>query len=105
MSSQLQTNLNLIQTEINTKIIPANIKKDITIFGVEGNLAPDKPDQSKTVTPTTSQQVITPDTGYELASVTVNAVTSSIDSNIQAENIKDGVEILGVTGALDIKKR
>ena len=31
-------------------------------------------------------------------SVTVNAVTSSIDPNIQAGNIKSGVTILGVTG-------
>lgn len=62
------------------------------------NVEPDKPDQTKSCTPTTSQQVIEPDTGYELTSVIVNAVTSSIDNNIQPENIKSGVEILGVTG-------
>ena len=32
--------------------------------------------------------------------ITVNPVTSSIDSNIQAGNIKNGVTILGVTGNL-----
>ena len=35
---------------------------------------------------------------YGYSSVTVNAVDSSIDNNIQQENIKEGVTILGVTG-------
>lgn len=55
--------------------------------------------QAKTVTPSTSQQVIIPDGGYlGLNTVTVNAVDSNIDSNIQAENIKSGINILGVDG-------
>lgn len=55
--------------------------------------------QSKTVTPTTSQQLIEPDQQYNaLSSVTVNAVTSAIDNNIQASNIKNGVTILGIQG-------
>lgn len=55
--------------------------------------------QAKTATPTTSQQVIRPDTGYDaLSQVTVGAVTSAIDSNIVAGNIKSGVTILGVEG-------
>ena len=90
-----------IYFERDNKIIPANIKQGVSILGVEGNVVPDKPDQTKTATPTTSQQTITPDTGYELSSVTVNAVTSSIDSNIQAGNIKKDVTILGVTGTLE----
>ena len=32
--------------------------------------------------------------------ITLNPVTSDIDSNIQAGNIKEGIEILGVTGTL-----
>ena len=36
-----------------------------------------------------------------LRKVTIAAVTAAIDSNITAENIKDGVEILGVTGTYD----
>lgn len=35
---------------------------------------------------------------YGYSQVTVNAVDASIDSNIKAENIKHGVQILGVTG-------
>ena len=58
--------------------------------------------QSKTVSPTTSNQTITPDSGYDgLSKVIINAVTSSIDPDIQASNIKKGVEILGVTGTYE----
>lgn len=51
------------------------------------------------VTPTTSQQVITPSEGKNaILKATVAAVTSAIDANIVAGNIKDGVTILGVAG-------
>lgn len=49
-------------------------------------------------TPTTSQQTIP--AGYTSGG-TIGAVTSSIDSNIQAENIKNGVTILGVEGTYE----
>lgn len=54
---------------------------------------------SLNVTPTTSAQTITAPAGTDgYSPVNVSAVTSSIDANIQAGNIKDGVTILGVTG-------
>ena len=57
--------------------------------------------QNKTVTPSKSVQQITADSQYNgLGTVTVNATTSSVDSNIQASNIKNGVTILGVTGSV-----
>lgn len=90
-----------VTAAIDANITQNNIKAGVTILGVQGNLEPDKPDQTKTATPTTSQQVIEPDTGYELVSVTVNAVTSSIDQNITAGNIKKDVTILGVTGTYE----
>ena len=89
-----------VTKDIDTNIQPNNIKQGVTILGVEGNVAPDKPDQSKIVNPTTSQQLITADIGYELAQVTVNAVTSDIDDNIQSGNIKQGITILGIDGSL-----
>lgn len=58
--------------------------------------------QTKTVNPSTVQQVITPDTGYNaLTQVTLNPVTNAIDANITAGNIKKDVTILGVTGTLE----
>ena len=59
------------------------------------------PTEEKTVTPTTSAQTITPTSGKYISKVEVGAVTSAIDSNIVAENIKKDVTILGVTGTLE----
>ena len=58
--------------------------------------------QDKTIVPTTEEQVVTADEGYDgLGTVTVEAVTASIDENIVAENIKKDVEILGVTSSYE----
>lgn len=60
------------------KIIAGNIRQGVTILGVEGTMSgqEDVHAQSKTVTPTTAQQVITPDSpDYNyLTQVTVNAI-------------------------------
>ena len=87
-----------VSNEIDENIQPNNIKLGVSILGVEGNVEPDKPDQTKEVNPSINEQIITADTGYELAEVKVNGVTSEIDENIKPENIKKGVEILGVVG-------
>lgn len=65
------------------------------------NLVPKSNLSDLTITPTTSQQEFNhPDSdGYN--QVDVKAVTSSIDLNIQPENIKKGISILGVTGTLE----
>ena len=55
--------------------------------------------QDKTITPTVEEQIVFPDDNYNgLNKVTINAVTNEIDENIKSENIKKGVDILGVTG-------
>ena len=55
--------------------------------------------QDKTITPKVEEQIIFPDDNYNgLNKVTINAVTNEIDENIKSENIKNGVDILGVTG-------
>lgn len=69
------------------------------ITAVASALVPDYEDIN--VTPTTSEQEITATSGKTLRKVTVAAVTSAIDDNITAGNIKDGVTILGVTGTYD----
>lgn len=90
-----------VTSSIDQNIAAGNIKKDVVILGVtgsyEGGGSPTL--QNKTVTPSTSQQTVQADQGYDgLDTVTVEAVDSSIDSNIQAGNIKSGIQILGVTG-------
>ena len=95
--------LNPVTSSIDENIISSNIKQGVSILGVTGTLETkaDPVLQSKTITPTKLNQTITPDTGYDaLSSVIVNGVTSDIDSNITAGNIKEGVSILGVTGTL-----
>ena len=60
---------------------------------------------SKTFTPSTSQQTWDAQNNTNnlvgLKRVVISPVTSSIDSNIAAGNIKRGISILGVTGTFD----
>ena len=61
-----------------------------------------KPEQTKTATPSLSQQTISSDSGYTLSGVTVEPITSdlltSLDSDFKAENIAEGVNMFGVAG-------
>ena len=65
-----------VTSNIDENIKPLNIRSGITILGVEGNLEPDKPNQSKDVTPTKEEQKIVADAGFELAEVNVKAIPS-----------------------------
>lgn len=58
------------------KIIASNIKSGISILGVTGSYAGEAVTaQAKTATPSTSQQVITPDANYDyLSQVTIDAI-------------------------------
>ena len=97
----LNTKIKSILTEKNTKILPENIKSGVNILGVTGNVIALN-GETKTITPTTSNQTILPSSGKNaITQVNVDAVTSAIDNNIQAANIKSGVTILEVTGTYE----
>lgn len=74
------------------KLIPSNIKSGITILGIEGTYSGEGATaQAKTVTPTTSQQVITPDTNYDyLSQVTLLAIPYTETANTYGTTVTIG---------------
>lgn len=90
-----------VTAAIDSDIQSGNIREGVDILGVTGTYhGPDYNIETVTgVTPLTTAQTVTPSEGYDyLNSVTIEGVTSAIDQNIQAENIKEGITILGVEG-------
>lgn len=101
MADKLIYDLQDIKEDRNTNLLPENLKFGVTCLGITGTLVKLEGEE-RTITPSISEQVITPSEGKNgITSATVNPVTSTIDSNIQAENIKKDISILGVTGTLE----
>lgn len=72
------------------KIVPGNIKQGVSVLGVEGTYSGEGYMlQSKTVTPTASEQTVLPDEGYDyLSSVTVLAIPYT-----ETENAAGGITV------------
>ena len=73
-----------------SKLIPGNIKAGVNVLGVTGTYGGEEiKAQSKSVTPSTSQQTVQPDDGYDyLANVIVAAIPYS-----EAENSAGGTTV------------
>ena len=95
-----QVTVQPVTSAIDSDIISTNIKKGVEILGIEGTFEGDFVFQTKSVSASAAEDlIVTPDSGYDaLEQITVKKITASIDSDIKAENIKNGIEILGVTG-------
>lgn len=65
------------------KLVASNIKAGVVVLGVTGSYSGESVDiQTKTASPSYSQQVITPDTGYDyLSQVTINAISVVYSDN------------------------
>lgn len=91
-------NVAAVTGAIDSNIQPSNIKEGVSILGVDGSVV-ESNETTLSVTPTTSVQSLTPSSPYTgFNEVSVSAVTSSVDANIQPENIRENVTILGTTG-------
>lgn len=99
--SQVSTIKNNLKTAIRNKgvevqdsdLFSTYPNKVSSISGGSANITP------LAIDPKTKEQVVEATGGLDgYAPVTVRKVTSEIDENIQAKNIKDGVHILGVRG-------
>ena len=101
-SSQITMQVSKDDMATYANLTPEILKQGETVLGVVGTFeggGTTLNNQDKVVSPTLTVQNITADSGYTgLNQVTINAVTSSIDPNITAANIKKGVTILNVAG-------
>lgn len=80
-----------INTTEQSKIVAGNIKSGVEILGVTGSYTGESiTAQAKTVTPSTVQQVITPDQNFDyLSQVTVNAI-----SYVESANAAGGTTVI-----------
>ena len=93
--------INAVTSNIDNNISAENIKNGVNILGVIGNVI-ELNSTNLDITPSILAQSFTPQSpynGYNI--VNISAVTASIDNNISAENIKSGINILGIAGTYE----
>jgi hypothetical protein len=85
-------------TKDTTNHIASNIKSGVTLYGISGNIAPAKVEETKTVdlSMASGNQVVTPTTNKVMTQVTINKPATLLPANI-----KKDIVIGGVTGTLE----
>lgn len=92
--------VNPIQAWMVNGLTPDKVKKGEEILELVGTYGPTS--QVKQVAPTKSGFTVYPDGNIEfLQKVIIEPVTAAVDSNIAPNNIRVGVNILGITGKFD----
>lgn len=95
---QMADNITAIETGYDTSDATAGtaqILSPYTAYGANGKITGSiLSQQAKTIIPGTTQQIAIPSGTYAAGTVTVSG-----DSNLVADNIKEGVSIFGVTGS------
>lgn len=100
MLKTLSENLDKILDDIEANVIPDNIVENKTILGITGTAIKLKGENLE-INPTKYRQTLIPSNGKNAFTfIKVLPVTSNIDTNINSNNIKSGVSILGVNGNL-----
>lgn len=91
-----ETRAETLTSSAGNTFTPSSGKNAITSITVTPN------NEARSVTPSTSAQTLNVNSGYSgNGTISVGAVTSSIDASIQAENIKKDIQILGVIGTYE----
>ena len=89
-----------VDSDIDEDLKPENIKKNVDILGVLGTYEV-KLQKELEVNPSTEVQYIGPEDGFDgIEDIKLNPVTANIDKDIRSENIREGVNILGIEGTL-----
>ena len=98
-AEDLKFNIDNIYRALNTKIKSSPKTLDQVPEWILG--IPDPPtEEPLTITPSVDRQEFSASDDTKYNPITVEPVTSAVDSNIQPENIKAGISILGVFGTL-----
>lgn len=88
--------VNPVTASIDNDIVSENILEGVSILGIDGSIVLDE----VTIEPSTTGETLVHGGVGGYSTIVVEPVTSSIDADISAANIKSGISILGIEGTV-----